>query len=377
VKEGEAYKRVVGPFMIYVNSGEDPQAMFKDARAQAEKESKKWPYAWVPVPEYAAKTRSEVSGQIVINDPLAPDAKMNGKMMVGLTAEPWQMTPPPAAARAGGPPPPQPQPRLIDWQTDAKNYQYWNPGDSSTGKFTVPAVRPGKYVLRAFADGIMGEFAKADIVVPEGGKPVDLGKIEWKPVRKGKQLWQVGIPNRTATEFAGGDHYWDPETKINYAKLFPEDVNFVIGKSDPAKDWYYEHIPHNVDPNARVVPFSGVQTSVPGKATPYKITFDLPQAQNGRAILRIAFCTSSARSLGVAVNDQPVGEFTGLPNDSTITRHGIQGIWFERELTFDASTLKAGTNTLTLTIPSGNVNNGVIYDVVRLEVDDSATAMAE
>jgi rhamnogalacturonan endolyase len=370
VKEGEDYTRVVGPFMIYVNSAEDPQAMFKDARAQAEKEAGKWPYAWVQVPEYAASKRSEVSGQLVINDPLAPDAKMNGKLMVGLTANPWQMTP--AAGRNGQ----VPQPRTIDWQTDAKNYQYWGAGDSATGKFTVSDVRPGTYVLRAFADGIMGEFAKGEIIVPEGGQPLDLGKVEWKPTRRGKQLWQVGVPNRTATEFAGGDHYWDPETKINYAKLFPNDVNFIIGKSDPAKDWYYEHIPHNIDPNARVVPFSGVQAK-PGNATPYKITFDLPAAQKGKAFLRIAFCTSSTRSVAVSVNDQPSGEFANLPNDSTITRHGIQGIWFERELSFDASTLKQGTNTLTLTVPSGNVNNGVIYDVVRLEVDDTATAMAE
>jgi rhamnogalacturonan endolyase len=56
--------------------------------------------------------------------------------------------------------------------------------------------------------------------------------------------------------------------------------------------------------------------------------------------------------------------------------NGIQGIWYEREFPFDASMLKAGTNVLTLTIPAGPVNNGVIYDYLRLELDGGASATA-
>ena len=37
----------------------------------------------------------------------------------------------------------------------------------------------------------------------------------------------------------------------------------------------------------------------------------------------------------------------------------------------DASLLEAGTNTLTLTVPEGPVNNGIIYDYIRLELDES------
>jgi len=61
-----------------------------------------------------------------------------------------------------------------------------------------------------------------------------------------------------------------------------------------------------------------------------------------------------------------------LIGDGTIARHGIQGIWYEREVPFDAAMLKAGTNTLTLTVPAGPINNGLIYDYLRLELDDSA-----
>ena len=63
---------------------------------------------------------------------------------------------------------------------------------------------------------------------------------------------------------------------------------------------------------------------------------------------------------------------TRLVGDGVITRHQIQGIWYEREVPIDAALLKAGPNTLTLTVPGGKVNNGVIYDYLRLEVDDAA-----
>jgi rhamnogalacturonan endolyase len=258
----------------------------------------------------------------------------------------------------------------VTWQTDAKHYQFWTHTTDKSGMFTVADVVPGTYTLYAYADGVLGEFAKADIVVPERGKPVDLGNITWEPVRKGRELWQVGIPNRTAKEFAGGDFFFDPDTQIRYAKLFPEDVTFVVGKSDMSKDWYYEHIPHTVDPNARIVPFLGVQ-SEPGKATPYRIQFDRPQAPKGTATLRLAICSGSAPNpLEVKVNDQVVGEVDRLnaTGDSTIVRHNIQGIWFERELSFDASMMKQGTNVMTLTMPPGSLNNGVIYDCVRLEL---------
>ena len=61
------------------------------------------------------------------------------------------------------------------------------------GRFHVTNVRPGKYTLRAIADGVLGEFSKADVVV-EAGKPLDLGSLEWKPVRYGRQLWESRLP---------------------------------------------------------------------------------------------------------------------------------------------------------------------------------------
>ena len=62
--------------------------------------------------------------------------------------------------------------------------------------------------------------------------------------------------------------------------------------------------------------------------------------------------------------------------DGAITRHSIRGLWYEREVAFDAALLKPGANALTLTVPAGPVNNGVIYDYLRLELDESTPAAA-
>jgi rhamnogalacturonan endolyase len=366
VAQGESWTKVIGPFMLYVNSGGDPAALWNDARQQADKEQAKWPYDWVNGVDYPHKNeRSAVNGQLALNDPLMPGgAKYAGKLMVGLTSPNYTVTVE-GRNNAG------PIQREMTWQTDAKHYEFWARSDDPSGKFTVPNVRPGKYQLDAFADGVLDEYVQANVTVPDGGKPIDLGKIDWKPIRRGKQLWDVGIPNRTATEFKNGDRYFEMDTQLQYVKLFPNDVDFTIGKSDPANDWYFEHIPHNVDPNARISPFFGVRGE-PGNATPYRVHCNLPTAPAGTATLRLAIAAASTRSIDVTVNDKPAGTIDRLPGgDATITRHGIQGIWYERELAFDAALMKQGDNTLTLIVPAGPVNNGVIYDYLRLELDDA------
>ena len=359
VGEGERWTKVIGPFFLYLNSGSDPQAMWKDALAQSALETAKWPYDWVTGIDFPQKTqRSTVKGQLVLDDPQMPDAK-TPNLLVGLTHPAYA----PPNTRPGDVGPPRP----IDWQTDAKHYQFWVSGDNQ-GNFTIPNVRAGAYTLRAIADGVLGEFAQADVSV-ESGRSINLGKLRWTPVRKGKQLWDVGVPNRNGSEFFQGQDYADPSISLKYATLFPNDVHYVIGKSDFRKDWFFQHVPHNEDPAARVVPFSGIRGT--GRATPFAIAFDLAGAPRGKATLRLAICGTGARAIEVTVNDRPAGQVDRLISDGAIARHSIQGLWYEREVSFDASLMKEGANVLKLIVPAGPINNGLIYDYVRLELDEA------
>ena len=358
IAAGEEWQKVIGPFFIYANSGDSPDIVYNDAKSQAVKEAAKWPYNWVENAPYTkAKDRANVKGTLVIKDVKKITEFKNFE--VGLTHGEY------VSPRAN------PEPKIItSWQRDAKFYQFWTKGNAD-GSFEIEKVRPGKYTLYAFTDGVLGEFVKSDIVV-EAGKPLNLGKLEWVPVRKGRQLWEIGIPNRNATEFRGGDQRRDPAISLKYAELFPNDVNYIIGKSDYSKEWFYQQVPHNENPAAKPIPFSGVNT--PGRATPYSIQFEMPSAPTGKAILRFAICGTGARSADIEVNGKPAGKLQGLTGDGVITRHGESGLWYEKEVDFDAALMQQGTNILKIIVPQGPVNNGLVYDYIRLELADSATS---
>lgn len=349
VEEGEAWEKVVGPFVIYVNSGGGHDELYADARRRAVREKARWPYGWVDTPAYVkASGRSVVKGRMALADALEPSGPQRGRfsgLKVGL-AEPG-----------------------VFWQKDAKYYQFWTDG-SSDGSFILKNVRPGKYVLYAFADGILGEYAKADIEVPESSV-VDLGILVWEPVRKGRQLFEIGVPNRNGSEFAMGDMFRDPKVVLKYAENFPDDVDFTAGESDWASMWPYLHVPHNENPDVKVRPFFGI--SGEGRATPYSVSFELDEAPlaGKTATLRLAICGTAARELVISVNGNSAGALAlQQTRDGVITRHGSHGIWYETEFSFDSSLLKSGKNTLTLTMPAGSLNSGILYDYLRLELEE-------
>jgi beta-galactosidase len=307
--------------------------------AQAAREKVKWPFAWVSGVDYPHRDqRGAVSGRVVLRDTEASTQPMR-HLLVGLAAPDYPL---PGGTRGQSE-------QTADWQRDAKYYQFWIQADPD-GRFQIPNVRPGKYTLHAIADGVLGEYIKTDMVVTSG-KTLDLGALDWKPVRFGRQLWEIGTPDRSAAEFRHGDHYWEWGLYLKYPQEFPNDVHFVIGKSDVRTDWNYCQPPRD-----------------DGKPTTWSITFALKESPHGKATLRLALAATSARRISVTVNDQPAGETGLLPDTATIRRDGIRGYWYERDVAFDASMMHAGDNVLKLTIPPGGVMSGVEYDYLRLEL---------
>jgi rhamnogalacturonan endolyase len=343
IGQGEQWTKVIGPFMIYCNSGDSPNAMWQDALAQSRVQSAAWPFDWVNGVDYPHRSeRGTVSGRLLLNDPLAPaPMRTYTNLLVGLAA--------PAQGN-------------VDWQNDAKHYEFWVHG-AADGSFVIPNVRPGSYTLYAIADGVLGEFSKADVTVGRGGA-VNLGSIEWKPVRYGRQVWDIGVPNRNGSEFFKGDDYFHWGWYLEYPKLFPNDVNYTVGKSDYRKDWFFEQVPHNEDPNNTT---GGGQ----GRATTWTINYNLAGIPSGKAVLRLAICGIGAKSIDVKVNGRPVGTVTGLRYNATINRDGIGGYWTEKDVAFDASVMHSGENVMTLTIPGGGLTNGILYDYLRLELADN------
>ena len=415
---GEQWTRVVGPIFVYVNSLDHPKpatqaelsalaatagnpivplswhananALWNDALAQAKKETAKWPYDWVKGVDYTPlDQRGTVTGRIVLNDPLAPKGTSSKfqQLTVGLTV---------------------PDSGNLPWIHNAKGYQFWADG-TEDGSFSLSKVRPGNYTLRAFATGVLGDFAQADVTV-EPGKTVNLGKLEWKPVRDGRQLWEIGYPDRTGDKFFKGDgaNNWLWGWNLRYALLFPNDITYTIGKSDYRKDWFFEEVPHATDlsfvnPEARdpanqrfcwvkaesLEQYPQTNQTGPwaiygkGRTTVWTVKFNLPKQEHGQAYLRVALAGVNGLrdGLGVGLNGQgigAIGDGTDPDNARLITTNSIRynadkGLNQQRTLKFDAALLKPGENQMTFTVPGGDLQSGVVWDYLRLELDENAT----
>jgi rhamnogalacturonan endolyase len=440
IAAGEQWTKVVGPIFVYANSLDKPRpvtqaeldtlaatagnptvpaswtanadALWQDAIAQAKKENAKWPYAWVKGVDYAPLAeRGNVTGRIALNDPLAP--KDSGKrlpnLMVGLTHPDFE-------APAGGPPPQaaatgfgrgfiRANTGAGSWMHDARFYQFFNDG-AEDGKFTITKIRPGTYTLHAWADGVLGEFAKANVTI-EPGKTLDLGTLVWTPVRFGAQVWEIGYPDRSANEFFKGDgrNYWLWGWNLRYALLFPNDLTYTVGKSDWHKDWFFEEVPHAtnlsfVNPDAKdpanqrfgwvkaesLEQYPQTDQRGPwavygrGRETVWTIKFNMPKQAQGRAALRVGLAGVNGLrdGLTVAVNGQNAGAIGSgsdtdnapLRNTDAIRYNTDRGLWQERTLKFDAGLLKPGENTMTFTVPAGDLQSGVVWDYLRLELDE-------
>ena len=235
--------------------------------------------------------------------------------------------------------------------------------------------------------GVLGDFAQANITV-EPGKTVDLGKLVWKPVRYGRQLWEIGYPDRTGDKFFKGDgqNYWLWGWNLRYALLFPNDITYTIGKSDYHKDWFFEEVPHAtnlsfVNPQAKDPAnqrFGWVkaesldaisadqQARTLGHLRPRQGNRLDHQVQHGQSRCRAPLLPRGAggrqwhqRSLAVAVNGQSVGAIgdgrdpdnARLITTNTIRYNSDKGLSQQRTLKFDAALLKPGENKMTFTVP--------------------------
>jgi len=405
VPAGQDWKKVVGPIFVYFNALENPKdpsqaeldtlaatqgnptvpatwhdnafALWNDALAKSKEVKAAWPYDWVNGVDYPHKAeRGNVTGQFTLNDPQAATTKLPG-LTVGLAHPDYTTTAGGFTARSGNG-------NKVTWPHDGNYYQFWTDG-SDDGKFNITNIRPGTYTLHAFADGVLGEYAKTDITV-EAGKNIDLGKLDWQPVRNGKQVWEIGYPNRNGGEFFKGDEYWRWGWGIRYSGLFPNDITYTVGKSDWKKDWFFQQVPHELNdtwknPAAKdplnqafgwvaLPPTAGQNmwgTWGRGKANTWTIKFNMDKAAAGQATLRIALGGANSTTLAIGVNGKEVGSIRPVSTDA-LRYNTDRGVWHEYSQPFDAALLKAGENDMTLTVPAGDVTSGVCYDYLRLEL---------
>ena len=413
IPAGEEWNKVVGPIFVYCNTLANPRtpsqsdldalvatsgngnpsvpdawkqnglALWQDAVAQAKVQRAKWPFDWVNGVDYPKKAeRGNITGQFVLDDSQATTPKLPN-LTVGVAHPDYQGSGSPFQLRAGNG-------TNITWPHDGNYYQFWTDG-TDDGKFTIENIRPGNYTLHAFANGVLGEYEQASVTVA-AGQTLDLGQIKWIPVRYGKQIWEIGYPNRNASEFFKGDgaNVWRWGWCVRYPLLFPNDLTYTVGQSDWSKDWFFEQVPHGenrswLNPAAEDPanqPFGWVMAGTEGKDmwktighgrdTTWTIKFTMDASSRGTATLRLALAGADSTPLLVAVNGKKVGGIRPVSTNA-IRYNTDKGVWQEKALPFAASILRSGKNEMPLPVPAGDLTSGVVYDYLRLEVDPGKT----
>lgn len=349
---GVYVQKVYGPFLIYANSVPTGtpnawKALWEDAKAQAKAEQSAWPFSWFNNGVYVHDSgRGVVKGRLIINDTNVNVSVANN--WVGLSR-----------SQAGTP--------VKEFQLFGTPYQFWVKTDSA-GYFTIPhVIADSGYNFYAFGPGSAGQLTKPNFVNLKAGDTLNLGDVVWTPDRIAPTVWEIGIPDRNATEFFHGNDWFTsniyPDSNwaifMNYPREFPNDVNYTIGTSNWAKDWNFVQ---NFD------------TKFYKTAPVWKVNFSLTSTPTGtNASLYVAAAAAFSSGFIVNVNGNRITKATTgnyFPNPSNaMLRKGIHGAFGDVRLTFPAKYLKAGNNqiTLSLRITGGGTDGDIMYDYLRLE----------
>ncbi|XP_030542772.1 rhamnogalacturonate lyase-like [Rhodamnia argentea] len=361
----EPWKKVYGPVFIHVNSmldGKDPRSLWMDAKEQLLVETESWPYKFPASEDYVQPSqRGNVTGRLLVLDRYISEEhiKANGAY-VGLA----------------------PPGDVGSWQRETKGYQFWTRTDEG-GNFSISGIVPGQYNLFAWVPGFIGDYKYEKNVTISAASDFDVGELVYEPPRSGPTLWEIGIPDRTASEYYVPDpdlQYINP-LYINhpdrfrqyglwqrYTELYPhEDLIYSVGTSDYRKDWFFAQVTRETGNNT----YNGTTWQI--KFTIYSID------HTGTYKLQLALATAHISELQVRINDanasSPLFSSGVIGRDNTIARHGIHGLYWLFSVDVPGTGLVKGENTVFLTqIGSESPFQGIMYDYIRLEAPPSSNS---
>ncbi len=308
VKITKDWQKIYGPMFFYMNQGENTEAMWQDAKTLAAEKVQAWPYKWLV--QKGFHDRGSVKGQVTIA------GMTSAKGAWAILAKPIETMP--SEIEFGA------------WWRDVGKYHYVAKVQTD-GSFDIPNVRSGDYDLFIWHEDVYGEYQRAGLTVVTG-QTLDTGKSVLKARDQGQLLWQIGTPNRAATEFKNGNNYHQWDTYLRYRDDFPDDIHFEIGKSDIKKDWNY------IQP-----------AIVQGEKQPTSavISFDFDPAVPGNPLLTVV-AGGRGTKLEILVNDEKVGDLNIKDIGLQHVRTAPYGELTVHRYSFDRALLQAGNNKVTL-----------------------------
>ncbi|CAJ2636318.1 unnamed protein product [Trifolium pratense] len=357
-QDGETYKKVFGPVFVYLNTDSkenDKLSLWSDAVQQLSKEVQSWPYDFVQSQDYfPPNQRGAVFGRLLVQDRYFKGGRFqctNAYLGLALPGD------------AGS------------WQRESKGYQFWTQANAK-GYFKINNVVPGDYNLYGWVPGFIGDYKyNATITITPGGI-INLSSLVYNPPRNGPTIWEIGIPDRLASEFHVPDPYPSLMNKLyveqrkdkfrqyglweRYTDMYPDDdLVYTVGVNKN-RDWFYAQVTRSTE-NKTYEP------------TTWQIVFDHQHdIISGNYTLQLALASAADADLQVRFNDPsiyPPHFATGhIGGDNAIARHGIHGLYWLFTIDVPSNLLVKGQNIIYLRQSKAiNQFQGVMYDYIRLE----------
>ncbi|KAK4707682.1 hypothetical protein R3W88_028607 [Solanum pinnatisectum] len=359
-EQGEAWKKVIGPVFVYLNSNAaakaNPSILWNDAKKRMNQEATSWPYEFPVSKDYIkSNQRGTVSGKLFVND------RFISKHIVAASNAYIGLAP---LGEAGS------------WQRENKGYQFWTKTHGN-GNFIIENVIFGTYNLYATVPGFIGDYKYTSNIKVTPGSNIKLGVLLYNPPRNGATIWEIGVPDRTAAEFFMPNP--PPQFKVHkyknnsesrfkqyglwkqYSVLYPKiDLVYNVETSKYSRDWFYAHVTRKIGNNTY-------------KSTTWKIIFNLANVSNAsNYTFQLALAAASQAELQVRVNDEkaqtPHFTIGHIGGSNAIARHGIHGLYWINSIGIQGKLLVNGANTIFLTqILALSPFQGIMYDYLRFE----------
>lgn len=327
-----------GPHLIYANYSNASSVatahseMVADAKQRAAVEQSAWPYNWLR--DESIKKRGTVIGQITLSAEDAAYFKTT-KLQVIL-------------AQPGSKP-----------MLQGTGYQFWTETDEN-GNFNINNVREGSYTLYAYAlnGAATGYYEKADVAVTANAT-TSVGTLTWTPDKYGdnsKILWKIGEADHLSMGKLSGE-----KRQYGLWNDVPEEVNYTVGSSNLATDWYYAQA-HNGNWYIKYQ-LDDIPTN------PLRLTVATAGAANASMKVR---SNENRSTYGIGLGNQ-ANEVFRPKHDGSVTRSAtLAGRDSVAVFYIPVSTLKKGENYLNLNLwgISENGAGGIMYDMIKLESNE-------
>lgn|GEM_PF-1623649 len=336
-----------GPFFTYFNTGANINTM----RADAEQYTTQNPsssydlntfYDSINLPYYTTSAqRGNVTGSIRTGD----GASMAGATIILSTFDPNAYATDPLSQ---------------EYQRRAAGYDYWVTPNAN-GTFNITGMIPGTYRVTVIDPGDYREGTFDSFTVSANGT-TNVGNLTWQPDVSGQGVFQIGKFDRTAAEFRDGTHYNNWIDTFNLTKEFPKGVNYTVNPANPfndTKNW------------SQNWPLDQIN----GSLDFFNVNFNLASAPAANATVTVTLAIADQEYINdfaVLVGSNRVDASFDHTNDyaPAVVRSGdTTSRVLYRKLTFPASWLHSGSNTVTFHIVGGDMQ----YDAVRMDIQNPGT----